>query len=115
MKTRECVINIPMAALAAKVVGCGNATGAKLDKFAKFGLTPVPAQKVRAPLIAECYASLECKVIDTTLVAKYCFFIIEVIAAWVDTAVKKPRTIHHLGKGNFMVAGERIKLPSRMK
>jgi flavin reductase (DIM6/NTAB) family NADH-FMN oxidoreductase RutF len=104
-----------MVDLAAKVVGCGNVTGAKLDKFSKFGLTPVPAKKVRAPLIAECYASLECKVIDTTLVAKYCFFIIEVIAAWVDPAVKKPRTIHHLGRGNFMVAGERIKLPSRMK
>jgi flavin reductase (DIM6/NTAB) family NADH-FMN oxidoreductase RutF len=49
------------------------------------------------------------------MVAKYCLFVLEVIKAWVDPAVKKPRTIHHLGKGNFMVAGEKIKLKSKMK
>lgn len=114
MQTRECVINIPSATLAKKVVGCGNASGAAVDKFSKFGLTPVAAKKVRAPLIGECHANLECRVIDTTLVAKYCFFVVEVVAAWTDPAVRNPRTIHHLGNGNFMVAGKRIKLPSRM-
>jgi hypothetical protein len=29
--------------------------------------------------------------------------------------VKNPRTIHHLGKGHFMVAGDRIHLKSKMK
>ncbi len=113
--TRECVINIPTIELAAQVVGCGNTSGRKLDKFAAFGLTPAPASLVEAPLVDECYASLECRVFDAKLVNKYCFFILEVLKAWVDTSSKNPRTMHHRGKGSFMVAGRTIKLPSKMK
>jgi flavin reductase (DIM6/NTAB) family NADH-FMN oxidoreductase RutF len=113
--TNECVINIPTVEIAEKVVGCGNSSGADIDKFRKFHLTPKPATQVGAPFIEECYANLECRVTDTKMVAKYCFFILEVIKAWIDPIVKNPRTIHHLGKGNFMVAGEKIKLKSRMK
>lgn len=113
--TKECVINIPTVELAAQVVGCGNTSGRKLDKFKAFGLTPAAASRVKAPLIDECYASLECKVVDAKFVAKYCFFILEVLKAWIDTSRKNPRTIHHLGMGAFMVAGRTIKLPSRKK
>jgi flavin reductase (DIM6/NTAB) family NADH-FMN oxidoreductase RutF len=113
--TRECVINVPTAALAKKVVACGNVSGAKLDKFAAFGLTPVSARHVAAPLVDECYANLECKVVDARFVAKYCFFVLEVVKAWIDPAVERPRTIHHLGRGRFMVAGKTIRLASRMK
>jgi hypothetical protein len=49
------------------------------------------------------------------MVSKYNFFILEVLKAWIDPARKEPRTIHHLGRGAFMVAGKTIKLPSRMK
>jgi flavin reductase (DIM6/NTAB) family NADH-FMN oxidoreductase RutF len=45
--------------------------------------------------------------------AKYCLFILEVVKAWIDPARKRPRTIHHQGRGFFMVAGETIKLRSR--
>ena len=81
----------------------------------KFGLTARPAAKVGAPLIDECHVNLECRVVDTGMVAKYCLFVVEVVEAWIDPAIRNPRTIHHLGSGNFMVAGERIKLKSRMK
>ena len=113
--TGECVINIPTVELAEKVVGCGNTSGRSIDKFKDFGLTPVTASCVKAPLIDECYAGLECKVVDGKMVAKYNFFILEVLKAWIDPSMKHPRTIHHLGKGAFMVAGETIKLPSKMK
>jgi flavin reductase (DIM6/NTAB) family NADH-FMN oxidoreductase RutF len=113
--TKECVVNIPTVELAAKAVGCGNTSGRKVDKFKTFRLTPVAASRVKAPLIAECYANLECKLIDTRMVARYCFFILEVLKAWIDPSKKCPRTIHHLGRGAFMVAGRTIKLPSRMK
>jgi flavin reductase (DIM6/NTAB) family NADH-FMN oxidoreductase RutF len=113
--TKECVINIPTVELAAKVVGCGNTSGEVTDKVATFGLSAVAAKLVKAPLIDECYANLECKVVDTRMAAKYCFFVLEVIKAWIDPSVKHPRTIHHLGKGNFMVAGRTMKLPSKMK
>jgi hypothetical protein len=49
------------------------------------------------------------------MTAKYSLFILEVLKAWVDRSQKHPQTIHHLGKGVFMVAGETIKLPSKMK
>lgn len=113
--TGECVINIPAVEIAEKVVGCGNTSGATTDKFKKFGLTPLPASQVGAPLIKECFANLECRVIDTTMVGKYCLFILEVVKAWIDPAAKNPRTIHHLGRGNFTVDGEKIKLKSKMK
>ncbi len=113
--TRECVLNIPTAELASQVVSCGNTSGRTLDKFRAFGLTAVAASRVSAPLIDECYASLECVVVDAKLVARYCFFILEVRKAWVDRSRKNPRTMHHRGRGDFMIAGSTIKLPSRKK
>jgi flavin reductase (DIM6/NTAB) family NADH-FMN oxidoreductase RutF len=113
--TRECVINIPTLELAKQVVGIGNCSGRTVDKFEKFGLTAVPASLVNAPLIGECYASLECRVADTRLVNKYNFFILEGVKAWVDTTVKNPQTLHHRGDGVFAIAGETVKLRSGMK
>src|SRR5512133_1253925 len=40
---RECVIAIPTVDLLDTVVGIGTCTGADSDKFARFGLTPLPA------------------------------------------------------------------------
>jgi len=113
--SRECVINIPTVELAKKVVGCGNSSGRKIDKFKVFGLTQSPASCIKAPLIDECYANLECKVVDVKMVSKYNLFILEVLKAWINPARKDPQTIHHRGRGVFMVAGETIKLPSKMK
>jgi flavin reductase (DIM6/NTAB) family NADH-FMN oxidoreductase RutF len=93
-------------------VGCGNTSGQSVDKFKTFGLTPVPGTVVKVPLIAECYANLECRVIDRKLVAQYNFFVLEVVKAWIDPSRKRPRTIHHQGEGVFLVAGRTIELPS---
>jgi len=113
--TRQCVINIPTRELAKQVVGCGNTSGRRVDKFKRYGLTPMPATLVNAQLIAECYANLECRVVDTRLMNRYNFFVFEVIKAWIDPTCKEPRTLHHRRRGVFMVAGEKIKLPSKMK
>ncbi|MFA6015020.1 MAG: flavin reductase family protein [Gallionellaceae bacterium] len=113
-KTKECVLSIPSAELAKQVVGIGNCSGSKVDKFKKFKLTAMPASQVEAPLIAQCYANLECKVVDTRMMNKYNFFVLEVVKAWLDPAQKNPRTLHHQGKGVLMVAGDTIKLPSGM-
>lgn len=113
--SRECVINIPTVELAKPVVACGNCTGRHRDKFAAFGLTPKYVDGVTPPLIEECYASLACKISDTRMMNKYNLCVLEVTRAWKDPAVKQARTLHHEGMGNFMVAGERIKLASKMK
>lgn len=113
--SNECVINIPTVDLANKVVRCGNMSGATTDKFKRLGFTLSPAEQVAAPLLDDCFASLECRVVDATLVPTRCFFILEVVKAWVDPGVKEPKTLHHRGYGRFMVAGETIKLRSKMK
>jgi flavin reductase (DIM6/NTAB) family NADH-FMN oxidoreductase RutF len=111
----EFVVNIPSLALLEKTDKAGIISGRDVDKFATLALTPVKAQRVAAPLIAECYANLECRVVDASMVTKYNFFILEVLKAWIDPSKKRPRTIHHLGRGAFMVAGRTIKLRSAMK
>lgn len=113
--TRECVIAIPALKLASQVVKIGNCSGRDVDKFARFGLTAMPAERVAPPLVVECFANLECKVADNRLVNRYNLFILEVLEAWVDPAQKRPRTIHHQGYGRFVVDGETIRLPSRMR
>jgi flavin reductase (DIM6/NTAB) family NADH-FMN oxidoreductase RutF len=112
--TKQCVIAIPALTLAPKVVQIGNCSGRDVDKFQSIGLTAAPARLVEAPLVAECFANLECKVVDIHLVNKYNLFVLEVLKAWTDPAQKHPKTIHHHGYSSFVVDGETIKLKSRM-
>jgi flavin reductase (DIM6/NTAB) family NADH-FMN oxidoreductase RutF len=113
--TRECVINIPTVAIIDSAVACGNCSGRSVDKFSRYGLTPVPATRVGAPLIAECPVNLECRVVDARFVTKYNFFVLEVVKAWFDPRRKQLQTFHHQGKGRFMIAGKTVTLPSRAK
>jgi hydrogenase maturation factor len=62
--------------MASKVVAVGNCSGRKIDKFEKFDLPPLPAERVAAPLVAECFANFECREIDTTLVNRYNLYIL---------------------------------------
>lgn len=113
--TRQAVINVPTVELAREVVGCGNCSGREVRKFEAFGLTPMPAAEVDVPLVGECFASLECRLVDTSRVRRYGFFVLEVVAAWADPGRQDPRTLHHRGWGEFMVAGRSLQLPSRMR
>ena len=113
--TKECVIALPAIAMAEKVVQVGNSSGRDTDKFKAFGLTPLPAKHVGAPLIAECFANLECKIADTRLVGKYNLFVLEVLGAWTDPRQKNPKTIHHHGYGKFTADGAALKLKSKMR
>ena len=113
--TKQCVIAIPACKLASKLVKVGNAHGGRIDKFKAFGLTPAPAARVKPPLVTECFANLECKVIDMRFTNTYGLFILEVLKAWIDPKQKNPKTIHHRGYGTFVVDGETIRLKSRMR
>ena len=112
--TKECVIALPALELAPKVVAIGNCSGRDVDKFKRFGLTPTPAARVAPPLVVECFANLECRVVDTHVVNKFNLFVLEVLKAWSDPEQKNPKTIHHCGHGKFVVDGELIKLKSNM-
>ncbi|WP_192248502.1 flavin reductase family protein [Mesorhizobium silamurunense] len=111
-QTKECVIALPAVELAERVVKVGNCPGRDTDKFATAWLTPLRAEQVSAPLVAECFANLECRVVDTRLVDRYNLFVLEVLKAWIDPAQPKPKTIHHIGNGAFVVDGEVIHFES---
>ena len=103
---RECVIAIPPVDMLDTVVGIGTCSGADTDKFARFKLTAVPGRVVRAPLIKECLANIECKVVD--IVRKHDIVVLEGVAAYVDPARKEKRTVHAVGDGTFVVDGRRM-------
>ena len=105
-KNRECVIAIPTVDLLDKVVGIGTCSGTDTDKFARFKLTPVRGKVVRSPLIKECLANIECKVID--IVKRHNIVVLEAVAACIDTARKERRTVHAVGDGTFIVDGRKI-------
>ena len=105
-KSRECVIAIPTLDLIDQVVGIGTCSGADMDKFEKFRLTPVKGKHVRSPLIKECLANLECKVID--IVNKHHILVLEGVAAYCDRSRKEKRTIHAIGDGTFVVDGRKL-------
>jgi flavin reductase (DIM6/NTAB) family NADH-FMN oxidoreductase RutF len=108
--SKECVLNVPTVELAETAVGIGNCSGAKVDKFARFGLTALPGERVAAPLVAECPVSLECRLADAALVERYNLFVFEVVKAWAALRPRYPRTIHYRGDGQFMVAGPGLNL-----
>jgi flavin reductase (DIM6/NTAB) family NADH-FMN oxidoreductase RutF len=105
-KTKECVISIPTFDMLDKVVGIGTCSGADTDKFTKFKFTPVKGKIVKAPLIKECLANIECKVVD--IVNKHNIVVLEAVAAYFDTSRKEKRTIHAVGDGTFIVDGRKL-------
>lgn len=108
-KTKRFAINIPSYELIKKVMACGQVSGKTVDKFQEFGLTAKPASKIDAPLVDECFANLECEVVDTRLVKQYNFFIVKVVAAWMDGRKKTHKTLHHVSGKNFILGGKIVK------
>lgn len=104
--SKECVINLPTSDLLETVIKIGNCHGNEIDKFSEFGLTVSEAEKVGAPLIAECYANFECKLVDSSLIRKYNLFVFEIVKAHVAKSPRYPETVHYRGDGVFMISGE---------
>lgn len=111
-KTRECVIAIPAVDMLDKVVGIGTCSGEKTDKFAKFKLTQVPAKNVKAPLIKECLANIECRVVE--IISRHNIVVLEALAAYVDSSRQEKRTVHAVGDGTFIVDGRRLNRREKM-
>ena len=79
-KNREYVINLTTSELAFATDWCGVKSGKKHNKFSEMGLTPVPASKVKAPMIAESPVNIECIVKDILELGTHHMFISEVVA-----------------------------------
>jgi flavin reductase (DIM6/NTAB) family NADH-FMN oxidoreductase RutF len=84
-KAGEFGVNLPTADMVEVVDRVGSVSGRTVgDKFAYVGLTPFPAKKIKAPLIAECPVNLECKLIDIIKAGDHDLFRGEVVAQHVN-------------------------------
>ena len=113
MKNKECVVAIPPASMAETVVKIGNISGKECNKFEKFGIKTLEAEKVDAPLIDGCIANLECKVVD--FVKKYGLIILEVVNVWENEELKNEKMFHAFGDGRFVQDGEKMDLRKFME
>jgi len=112
VKTRECVIGIATADLVETILDVGTTTGRETDKFTLFGLTALPASHVGAPLIKECYANIECRVVDH--IKRHNIFVLDGVKAWIDENRKEKRILHARGDGTFIADGEIFERRERM-
>jgi len=99
--TKEFIVNIPPSELKMKIYYCGFHSGYQVDKFKETGLTPQKARKIKAPIIDECVAFMECKVRQEIETGDKKLFIGEVIEAYADESLAKREMKVEYAKGDF--------------
>lgn len=75
----EFVINLPSVDLAKQTDYVGIYTGAKVDKWAKTGLTKAKSEKVAPPTIAECPIAIECRVSEVIPMGSHDVFMADIV------------------------------------
>lgn len=114
--TGEFVINLTTKELAFATDFCGVRSGRDVDKFREMGLTPVKADKVKAPLIKESPVNLECRVTEIKSLGSHDMFLAEVEAVHADKKFMDKDRKFHLedaepivySHGNYFTCGEKI-------
>lgn len=109
----ECVINIPSSNMIDTIIEIGTHSGTHHDKFSEHQLTVANPSVIKAPLIDECFANLECQLYDDRMIDDYSLFIFEVVKAHVADVPEWPKTIHYKGNGEFMESGKMMSFPDR--
>lgn len=108
-KAGEFGINVAQAEMIKQVEFCGSASGEEVDKFKMGGFTPFEPKRIGVPLINECFAALECGLVDVIPVGDHSLFIGEVLTVWADPVAfdefwkpenEEGRTLNHFG-GHF--------------
>jgi flavin reductase (DIM6/NTAB) family NADH-FMN oxidoreductase RutF len=118
-ETREFVVNIPTMEIVKETLFCGRRSGRECDKFKEAKLTPALAKAVKAPIIKECIAHLECKLRQSFITGDHRIFVGEVVAAYTDKGcfveeydIGKARLVYHLGGNRFATLSEGVIEPS---
>ncbi|KYC45670.1 MAG: Flavin reductase like domain protein [Candidatus Methanofastidiosum methylothiophilum] len=112
--SKEFTVNIPSIELLDKVLQCGSESGRNINKFKQFKLKEVKGKKVSCPSIKECFAFLECKVVDSILCGDHYVFIGEIVNCEIEKEyysdcldIEKVKFINHLG-GSYFTYPEKI-------
>ena len=90
-RTKEFVVNLPSAEMVRKVDACGVLSGKETNKFASMGWKPIPAQKVKPPLIEECSVQMECEVKEVLSLGSHDLFLGQIVALHVKEEVQKEK------------------------
>lgn len=90
-RIKEFVINIPSQGLVRKVDACGVLSGREVDKFSRVGLTPIPSEKVKPPLIDECPVQMECVVKRVLQLGSHDLFLGEIVVLHVKEEILKEK------------------------
>ncbi|MCS4541643.1 MAG: flavin reductase family protein [Euryarchaeota archaeon] len=108
-ETKEFVVNVPTIKIIKETLFCGRRSGKNYNKFKETTLTPLPAKKVKPPIIKECIAHLECKLSNQIETGDHTIFIGNIVAAYANERifndtyhVKKVKPVYHLGKDDFV-------------
>jgi flavin reductase (DIM6/NTAB) family NADH-FMN oxidoreductase RutF len=117
-ETGEFVINLPTLDIVKETLACGRTSGKNHDKFSETGLTPLPARKVKAPIVKECLAHLECKLHSQFKTGDHTVFVGEIIEAYANKGVftdkydiDKARMLFHLGGNVFATLDPKVYKP----
>ena len=115
-ETGEFVINLTTKDLAYATDYCGVKSGRDVDKFREMKLTPLPGEKVKAPLIKESPVNLECRVTQVLPLGSHDMFLAEVVAVHADKQYMDEKGKFHLeyaqpivySHGSYLATGETI-------
>lgn len=100
-KTGEFVINIPDENLVWETDYCGTKSGKDVDKFKEAHLTKEASKYVKAPSIAECPISLECKLKEIKPLGSHDMFIGEVLSVNAKSEIIEDGKVN-LAKANLI-------------
>jgi len=111
-KSQEFVINLMGESSAEKVLACGRFHGNEVNKFEKFGLTPLSGKEVKTPHLKESLAHIECRIIACHPYEGVNLYVGKVLYAEVEESVwdgkalilEKVKSIHHMTGGTFAVS-----------
>lgn len=86
-ETKEFGLNLPTPELTDAILKVGTTHSNEVDKFAETGLTPMQSNKIKAPMIEECFMNIECKVIDQITTGDHTVFVAKPVAAFMNADV----------------------------
>jgi len=114
IRTKQCCLCVPTIDMLEKVVGIGTTHVSECgDKFKHFYLKKQKPSIVKAPLIADCLAAIECKLAD--YVEPHGILVLDGVQLWENPLKKERRVIHANGDGTFFADGEFYNLREEMR
>jgi flavin reductase (DIM6/NTAB) family NADH-FMN oxidoreductase RutF len=116
-QTGEFTVNIPTLNLLSKVWVCGSKSGRNEDKIKLTGFKLTPSHKIKAPIIDDCIANLECKVINKIKTGDHIVFFGEVLEIYVEEKLfshniwnpDDVKILLHLGGSAFTTVNKLVK------